>query len=43
MTAASNLIARVEPGSAPEPDALIHLRIKDGAVFFFDPESGARI
>ncbi len=43
VTAASNLIARVEPGSAPEPDALIHLRIKDGAVFFFDPESGGRI
>jgi multiple sugar transport system ATP-binding protein len=43
VTAASNLIARVEPGSAPEPDALIHLRIKDGAIFFFDPESGARI
>ena len=43
VTAASNLIARVEPGSAPEPDALIHFRIKDGAIFFFDAESGARI
>jgi len=43
VTAVSNIIARVEPGSAPENGDLIHLRIKDGAIFFFDAESGARI
>ncbi len=43
VTKASNLIARVEPGNAPEPGALIHLRIKDRAVFFFDAASGARV
>ena len=43
VTAVSNVIARVEPGSAPQPGALIHLRIKDGAIFLFDAETGARI
>jgi multiple sugar transport system ATP-binding protein len=43
VTAVSNIIARVEPGAAPENGAVIHLRIKDGAIFFFDAESGTRV
>jgi multiple sugar transport system ATP-binding protein len=43
ITDESDLIARVEPRSAPSSGDLVHLRIKDGSLLLFDAETGARI
>jgi len=43
ITAASDLIARVEPRAAPATGEVVHLRIKDGSMLLFDAETGARI
>jgi multiple sugar transport system ATP-binding protein len=43
VTAPSDLIARVEPRSAPANGDLIHLRVRDGSMLLFDPESGLRL
>jgi multiple sugar transport system ATP-binding protein len=37
------LIARVEPHDLPRHGDLIHLRVKDGAMLFFDADSGERL
>lgn len=41
--ARSSIIARVDPDAAPKKGDLIHLRVKDGSMLFFDAESGVRI
>jgi multiple sugar transport system ATP-binding protein len=43
VTAAPDIIARVEPRDAPAKGDLIHLRVKNGSMLFFDAESGVRI
>ena len=43
VTAPDDLIARVEPRSAPRNGDRINLRVKDGALLLFDAESGGRI
>jgi multiple sugar transport system ATP-binding protein len=43
LTAATNVVARVQPRNAPLKGELIHLRVTDGSMLFFDAESGARI
>jgi multiple sugar transport system ATP-binding protein len=43
VTAESDIIARVDPGTAPGNGETVHFRIKDGALLLFDPETGARI
>ncbi len=39
----AHIILRVESGAAPRNGEPIHLRIKDGAMLFFDAVTGARI
>jgi len=43
LTAGSDLIARIEPGSGPPIGNEVRLRIKDGTMLLFDAESGLRI
>jgi multiple sugar transport system ATP-binding protein len=43
VTAASDLIARVEPHNAPAMGERISLRVKSGALLLFDADSGERI
>jgi multiple sugar transport system ATP-binding protein len=43
VTAANDIIARVDPNSAPKSGARIHLRIKPGSMLLFDVETGLRI
>jgi multiple sugar transport system ATP-binding protein len=43
LTAASDLIARVEPKNAPSPGDLIHLQIQEDTMLLFDSETGVRI
>jgi multiple sugar transport system ATP-binding protein len=43
VTVASDIIARVEPRSAPASGDTIHLRIRDGALLLFNAQTGERI
>ncbi len=43
LTVDSDIIARVEPRSAPSIGEEIKLRVRDGAILLFDAESGVRI
>jgi multiple sugar transport system ATP-binding protein len=43
LKAESNIIARIEPRAAPDKGELVHLRVKDGSMMFFDVVSGERI
>ena len=41
--AKTNIVARVEPRTAPGNGELVHLRVKDGSMLFFDAETGLAI
>jgi multiple sugar transport system ATP-binding protein len=43
VTAVNDIIARVEPRSAPASGDKIHLRVKEESILLFETESGARI
>jgi multiple sugar transport system ATP-binding protein len=43
LTAVNDVIARVEPRSAPASGEKIHLRVKEESILLFETESGARI
>jgi multiple sugar transport system ATP-binding protein len=43
ITAVNDVIARIEPRSAPRSGEHIHLRVKEESILLFDVESGARI
>jgi multiple sugar transport system ATP-binding protein len=43
VTATADIIARVEPRTAPSSGDSIHLRIREEAILLFDAETGARI
>jgi multiple sugar transport system ATP-binding protein len=43
ITAVNDVIARIEPRSAPRSGDNIHLRVKEESILLFDVESGARI
>jgi multiple sugar transport system ATP-binding protein len=38
-----NIIARVHPSSAPGNGDLVHLRVTEGSMLFFDAETGDRL
>jgi multiple sugar transport system ATP-binding protein len=43
LKAESTIVARVEPRAAPDKGELVHLRVKDGSMLFFDALSGDRL
>jgi len=43
LQAKTNVIARIEPHSTPGNGELVHLRVKDGSMLFFDAETGLAI
>jgi multiple sugar transport system ATP-binding protein len=43
VTAVNDIIARVEPRSAPRSGDTIHLQVRDQSILLFDIETGARI
>jgi len=43
VTAVNDIIARVEPRTAPRSGDTIHLRVREESILLFDVESGARI
>jgi multiple sugar transport system ATP-binding protein len=43
ITAVNDVIARIEPRSAPRSGEAIHLRVREESILLFDVESGARI
>jgi multiple sugar transport system ATP-binding protein len=43
LKARSNVIARVEPRTAPDKGELIHLHVKEGSMLLFDAATGQRV
>jgi multiple sugar transport system ATP-binding protein len=43
LIAASDVITRIDPGHAPALGDVIHLRVKEGGMLLFHPDSGVRI
>ena len=43
LQAKTNIIARIEPHTTPGNGELVHLRVKDGSMLFFDAETGLAI
>ncbi len=43
ITAVNDVIARIEPRSAPRSGDSIHLRVREDSILLFDVDSGARI
>ncbi len=43
LQAKTNIVARIEPHTTPGNGELVHLRVKDGSMLFFDAETGLAI
>ena len=43
LQAKTNIVARIEPHTTPRNGELVHLRVKDGSMLFFDAETGLAI